>query len=112
MEADAWLIVGISLAVSLLTLLSMVKIWNEAFWKDAPEVQVTDQAEASEEPILPGAAAPFYTGRAILLPAAFLACVSVAMGLAAGPLFELAMAAGEELADPARYVEAVLGGTR
>ena len=112
MEADAWLIVAISLAVSLLTLLSMVKIWNEAFWKDAPEGQVTDQVEASEEPVLPGAAAPFYTGRAILLPAAFLACVSVAMGLAAGPLFELAMAAGEELADPARYVEAVLGGTR
>ena len=112
MEADAWLIVAISLAVSLLTLLSMVKIWNEAFWKEAPEGQVTDQVEASEEPVLPGAAAPFYTGRAILLPAAFLACVSVAMGLAAGPLFELAMAAGEELADPARYVEAVLGGTR
>jgi len=113
MEVDAWVIVGISLAVSLLTLLSMVKIWNEAFWKDAPaEGQVAEPIERPDERTLAGAAAPFYTGPAILLPAAFLACLSVLMGLAAGPIFELAMAAGEELADPSRYIEAVLGGTR
>ena len=44
--------------------------------------------------------------------AALLATVSVMMGLAAGPLFELALSAGEELSDPTHYVEAVLGGAR
>jgi multisubunit Na+/H+ antiporter MnhE subunit len=37
LEAEAWLLAGVALAVGLLTLYSMVKIWNEAFWKAAPE---------------------------------------------------------------------------
>jgi len=113
LEVDAWLIVGVSLAVSLLTLLSMVKIWNEAFWKDPPTDEVVAEAlEVAHTPEIAGPASPFYRGAWIIAPAAVLASVSVTMGLAAGPLFELAMAAGEELADPSLYVEAVLGGAR
>ncbi|MCA9848021.1 MAG: Na+/H+ antiporter subunit D, partial [Dehalococcoidia bacterium] len=113
MEVGSWPIVGVSLAVSLLTLLSMVKIWNEAFWKAPPteEDVATPLVVPAEEESL-GSAATFYRGRAILLPAALLATVSVMMGLAAGPLFELALSAGEELSDPTHYVEAVLGGAR
>ena len=113
MEIGSWPIVGVSLAVSLLTLLSMVKIWNEAFWKAPPteEDVATPLVVPAEEESL-GSAATFYRGRAILLPAALLATVSVMMGLAAGPLFELALSAGEELSDPTHYVEAVLGGAR
>ncbi|PTY06754.1 Na+/H+ antiporter subunit D [Verrucomicrobia bacterium LW23] len=33
----AWIAAGIALAVGLLTLFSMTKIWSEAFWKDRPE---------------------------------------------------------------------------
>ncbi|MGE3960860.1 MAG: proton-conducting transporter membrane subunit [Dehalococcoidia bacterium] len=111
MEVDAWLIVGVSLAVSLFTLLSMVKIWNEAFWKAPPadgNLAVPVALPTPDDDL--GRANTFYRGAAILLPAAVLAGVSVAMGLAAGPLFDLAMSAGEELADPSRYIEAVLGG--
>lgn len=91
-EAEAWLIVGVSLAVSLLTLLSMVKIWTEAFWKDEPS-EFTWNAPS----------------RRFLLPAAGLALVSAGMGIVGAPLVELAIEAGEALATPSVYINAVLG---
>src|SRR5690606_6572924 len=90
-------------AVSLLTLLSMAKIWSEAFWKQRPEDISGEHLE--EEAVRPSGAHPTL----VLLPAGALALVSVAMGIGAGPLIEFAIAAGEELAEPARYIEAVLG---
>jgi multicomponent Na+:H+ antiporter subunit D len=91
-EMDAWLIVGVSLAVSMLTLLSMVKIWMDAFWADEP-VEFTWKAPP----------------RPLLLPAAALAAISAAMGIAGAPLVELALTAGENLATPSAYIDAVLG---
>ncbi|MEX2446501.1 MAG: proton-conducting transporter membrane subunit [Dehalococcoidia bacterium] len=109
---EAWLIVAISLVVSLLTLLSMVKIWNEAFWKQPPVTPrpVDPDALRVPAPLLP-VIAPRSSGIAIALPALALALASVGMGLGAGPLFDLAMAAGEELSQPSIYVDAVLGET-
>jgi multicomponent Na+:H+ antiporter subunit D len=92
-EVGAWWIVAIALAVSLLTLLSMAKIWVEAFWKAPPE----------------GAPVARRVGRVLLVPAATLALVSGGMGLAAGPVMDVALRAGAELADPSVYVDAVLG---
>ncbi|NLV30596.1 MAG: Na+/H+ antiporter subunit D [Acidobacteria bacterium] len=93
-----YLIVAVSLAVSLLTLYSMTKIWNEAFWKKAPEAGG-------------GAAAAAGAGiRTPLVPIALLAVVTVLVGLAAGPVFGVAERAGAQLARPAGYIEAVLGG--
>ncbi|GMU41129.1 MAG: cation:proton antiporter [Chloroflexota bacterium] len=91
-ESEAWLLVGVSLAVSLLTLLSMVKIWTEAFWKVAPE------GETWQQP-----------ARRFLLPGAALALVSAGMGIVGAPLVEMAVEAGAAIASPAAYVEAVLG---
>ncbi len=36
LEAQQWLAVSVALMVSILTLYSMIKIWNEAFLKDNP----------------------------------------------------------------------------
>ncbi|NJK33323.1 MAG: hypothetical protein HC927_13480 [Deltaproteobacteria bacterium] len=36
LAAGQYLVIGVSLFVSVLTLFSMVKIWAEAFWKEAP----------------------------------------------------------------------------
>ncbi|MDA1010242.1 MAG: proton-conducting transporter membrane subunit [Chloroflexi bacterium] len=105
-EAESWTIVAISLVVGLLTLLSMVKIWIEVFWKEPPEGAPTDDPEPLPK------SGPAYRGGAILLPGAILALVSVGMGLFAGPLVDYAMTAGEELSNSAIYVDAVLGGTR
>jgi multicomponent Na+:H+ antiporter subunit D len=89
---EQYAIVGVSLAVSLLTLFSMTKIWAEAFWKDAPG----RAGRTSVRPLLP----------AIVV----LAAITVVIGLGAGPMFSLASRAGEQLMDPTAYIQAVLGG--
>ncbi|HPA51819.1 MAG TPA: Na+/H+ antiporter subunit D [Thermoanaerobaculia bacterium] len=98
LEAGNGTIVAVSLAVSLLTLFSMTKIWNEAFWKPAP-------AGAGAAPAPLSAAE-----RASLLgPVLVLGAITVAIGLGAGVLYRFADAAAAQLLDPELYVRAVLG---
>ena len=97
-EVGEFTIVGVAIAVSLLTLYSMAKIWNAAFWKEAPpETQPPPEPLRRQEIVLLG------------LPVAFLAVLTVCLGLLAGPLFSVAQTAADELLDPARYIETVLG---
>jgi multicomponent Na+:H+ antiporter subunit D len=96
LDAERWVVTAVALGVSLLTLFSMTKIWNEAFWKDAP---------ANEN----GPAPPAKVPALLLAPIAGLAAVTVAIGLLAGPVFDLAARAAAQLSDPAAYVTAVLG---
>jgi multicomponent Na+:H+ antiporter subunit D len=88
-----YIIAGVSLLVSLLTLFSMSKIWNEVFWKVAP----------------PPAAPPVEVGSAwgILVPATILVVLSVLLGLAAGFSLDLSTAAATQLLDTNAYVTAV-----
>jgi multicomponent Na+:H+ antiporter subunit D len=95
-------IVAVALGVSVLTLFSMMKIWTEAFWKPPP-LPLPDVDHSPSVSRLEGLGV-------WLLPIAFLVAVTVALGLGAGPLFALAMRAGEELMDPTGYIQAVLGG--
>jgi multicomponent Na+:H+ antiporter subunit D len=100
LQVGQGLLVGVALGVGLLTLYSMMLVWQAAFWKPAPE-------EAA------GVAAPAptaWTRQGWLLPAAGLTALTVAIGLGAGPLFALALRAGEQLMDPAGYIAIVLGG--
>jgi multicomponent Na+:H+ antiporter subunit D len=96
LATEDYLMVGIALAVGLLTLLSMTKIWNEAFWKPAPDGAT------------PGADAP-PGGARLLWPIAALAAVTIAIGLGAEPLFSLATRAADQLLDREAYITAVLG---
>ena len=94
-----YLITGIALAVGLLTLFSMTKIWNEVFWKPAPD----------------GAALPLKTlsrRETICLygPVVVLALCTVALGLCSGWVLELALMTGEQLHNPSEYIHAVLTG--
>jgi multicomponent Na+:H+ antiporter subunit D len=82
--------VAASLLVSLLTLLSMAKIFTGAFWGTAPE--------RAEIPRLHYAAA------------AGVALLTVTWGLGGSVLFDLTAAAARSLADPGSYADAVLGG--
>jgi multicomponent Na+:H+ antiporter subunit D len=101
LELGRYGIVAVALGVSLLTLFSMLKIWHEAFWKAPPMPHPTPFPAGDD-------------GKASLtlwlLPIGFLAAISVGLGLAGGPVFALARRAGEELMQPAGYVQAVLGG--
>ena len=94
LDSGHYAVTAIALAVSLLTLFSMTKLWNEAFWKEPPE----------------GSAVA--TGRVpwtLLGPVVALAAITVAVGLGAGPVFDLASRAAAQLVDPSQYVRAVLG---
>ena len=91
-------IAAVSLAVSLLTLFSMSKIWSEVFWKPAPERP-------------PDAASParLAGGWRIALPAAVLVALTILIGLAAGPMLALATAAADQLMAPQDYAAFLLG---
>lgn len=100
-EADAYIITGVSLFVSLFTLYSMTKIWNAVFWKPAPASLAAPSSEL-----------PPSTQReriALLAPAAFLVTLSLLIGIFAQPVFEITTDAAESLMNPTEYVEAVLG---
>lgn len=102
LETQDWVIVGVALAVGLLTLFSMSKIWLEAFWK-APPVPAP-----AHGPVADGLAHRL----ALIGPVVALAAVTLWIGLAATPLMDLATRAAGELLSREAYIQAVLGGTR
>lgn len=99
LESEQYVMVAVSLFVSLLTLFSMMKIWNEAFWKPRPE---------SEEPVLSDTAPP---GPAWLrlMPITALALFSLLLGLGAEGIYTLTYTAAATLLQPELYITAVLG---
>ncbi|MCB9535370.1 MAG: Na+/H+ antiporter subunit D [Myxococcales bacterium] len=92
-DASAWVPAAMVLLVGLFTLYSMVKLWQAAFWQPAP----------------PSAPTPARPAGRRLLPAVGLASLTVAVGVGAGPLFEVCLAAGADLMARTPYLEAVLG---
>lgn len=102
-QAEAWVATFVALLVGLLTLYSMIKIWAEAFWKQAPEAGPDDLKPLPPEVVAQGRWVMFF-------PMALLAVIAVAMGLGAQPLFELFESAAAQLMNPDGYIEAVLGG--
>ena len=102
LETQHYLIVATALAVGLLTLFSMTKIWAEAFWKEAPDMS---GASASA----PTSAVSRAADLLLIGPIAALALVTVVIGLAAEPVYLLASRAAEQLMNPTEYIQAVLG---
>jgi multicomponent Na+:H+ antiporter subunit D len=94
-------IVGVSLAVGLLTLLSMTKIWAEVFWKTPPSAPAVTGAPLS--PL------PRKRLMVLLAPVVALTFATVGMGVLAEPLFALATRAADQLLNPVEYITRVLG---
>jgi multicomponent Na+:H+ antiporter subunit D len=94
LDVGYYRLAGIALAVSLLTVLSMARLWEEAFWKAPP----------SE----PATSAPL--GTVMLAPVAILAMVTLALAVGAEPVLNVSLRAAEQLLQPDGYVRAVLGG--
>ncbi|MFM8794660.1 MAG: proton-conducting transporter membrane subunit [Acidimicrobiales bacterium] len=90
-----WVGVAVALVVSLLTLVSMVKIWVGVFWGD-----IQPSANA-------GSAGVMSSHRTMGLSTAAIVGLSLAIAVAAGPLYRYATAAAEQLLDVAGYVRAV-----
>ena len=94
LDASAWIAAGVALLTGIFTLLSMSKIWNEAFLKPHPAGTAGMRSTAGLRPALWAVTA--------------LAAMTVAIGLAAGPVMDYAVAAAEQLAAPAAYIDAVV----
>ncbi|HEX5367279.1 MAG TPA: Na+/H+ antiporter subunit D [Acidimicrobiales bacterium] len=97
--SSSYAVMAVSLVVSLLTLYSLMKIWISVFWSPATEPLASPPDRAHGE----------HLGGPLLMvvPTAVLAGLTVAMGLAAGPLYDLSMRAAQDLLDPSAYLTAV-----
>lgn len=93
MEKEQFLIIAVSLAVSLLTLFSMTKIWAEAFWKPAPG-KPHEKLEVKH-------------AWALIVPAFVLAGLTLLLGFYAGPVYNLAEQASLQLLDPNLYIQSI-----
>lgn len=106
--AGAYWVGGVGLVVSLLTLLSMLKIWNEAFWKSPPGMLIPEQHSHSGADTSLG----HRHRRMPLLPAAAITALvvtTVALGILGEPVMQAAQAAGRQATDVEAYVTLVLG---
>jgi multicomponent Na+:H+ antiporter subunit D len=98
LDAREYTIIAVSLVVSVGTLFSMVKIWNGVFWGTAEEPTPAIAAgEAVHTPALMTAATVALVG------------LTVAIALAAGPIYALCERAAADLLDPTAYLTAVRG---
>lgn len=102
-EAGAYVVTGIALLVGLMTLYSMVKIWNEVFWKKLPDDNdVPDNTTATESNGRSGLALMY-------LPVMVLALGTLLIGVFAEPLVRVMNMIATQLLNSSGYIEAVLG---
>ena len=98
LEAHRGVMAAAALGTGLLTLYSMLKIWKGAFWRPAPEgAPPLDAPRPGER----GARWRLY------VPIAMLTAATLAMGVAAQPIFELLFDAAEQMLQPEAYIDGV-----
>ncbi|MBI9082953.1 MAG: Na+/H+ antiporter subunit D [Desulfobacterales bacterium] len=96
-DAGQFFLAGIAAAVGLMTIYSMTKIWNQAFWKPTPEIE--------DDPYVADSGLSLW----MLGPVAALTALTVFVGLFPEFFYQMARQAAVELLDPKAYVDAVLG---
>lgn len=94
LDGRAYGTTAIALLVGLFTLLSMLKIWNEVFWKPSPQHHDVSQGKIPLR---------------LLLPSLALAAVTVWIGLSADTLLRLSGEAARQLFDQELYRTTLLG---
>jgi multicomponent Na+:H+ antiporter subunit D len=97
MAAGHWVIIGVALAGSLLTLVSMTKIWIGVFWGEVMPVPADGHVGVLRHQRLMSTSTVVLVGGTLVI------------AVLARPIFQYCTAAGLELDQPLRYVEAVLG---
>ncbi len=99
--AGQYVLVVIGLLAGLLTLVSMLKIWHEVFWKPAPDPPALGQVRGPVRP-------PDRRQLALLVgPIVVLAALTVAIGLYPQGLLAVSRRAADQLLDRDGYVAAV-----
>lgn len=100
-EAEQSLIVIVSLFVGLLTLYSMIKIWQKVFWQSPPARDENKRPEYSQS----GVIRSMYL---MVIPVVLLALLTVGIGLYPDYLIKLSMEVSDQLMNPEKYIEVVL----
>ncbi|MGR3250952.1 MAG: Na+/H+ antiporter subunit D [Paracoccus sp. (in: a-proteobacteria)] len=98
LDLEMWGVAAISLAVGLLTIFSMTKIWGAAFWPDHPD---------GIKPRLSDL--PMGDRLALMLPIVGLAALTCIIGLFPEPFVQFAERSAMQLLDPTEYITTVLG---
>ncbi|NBC11171.1 MAG: Na+/H+ antiporter subunit D [Planctomycetes bacterium] len=98
--AEHWWVLAAALGAGVLTLLSMMKIWNEVFWKPRPD--------SADSPAPTAGGPPSHRRDAMGLAALILLVGLVTLlGLWPQPLLRYADNAADQLLTPSAYVEAI-----
>ncbi|WP_207454768.1 Na+/H+ antiporter subunit D [Desertivibrio insolitus] len=112
----AIVVVGAGALVSLLTLYALARAWNLAFWRPLDQVRHTPEepTEDFDDARWTGGTMTETRQRSPLMIASTTAMVvlSVALTVAAGPLYAISDRAGENLEGASYYTDSVLGGGR
>lgn len=95
-SAQSYVIIAVSLVVSLLTLFSMAKIWSGTFWGGFETARPNNGLLRSGH-------------RTMMGSTMMLVAVTVAIAVFAGPIYVLCERAAADLIDPSRYIAAVMG---
>lgn len=96
-ENGNYLITGVAVLTGVLTLYSMLKIWNEAFLKVQPQNEYVKSRRIK-------------LTMTEYLPSVILGTTSIMMGIFAYYVFDFTMEAANQLFDPKLYIETVLKG--
>jgi len=104
LSGGQYLLTAVALLAGILTLVSMLKLWHEVFWKPAPEPQPVVIGGSSR--LKPTTASK----RSLLLmaaPSALLATLTIAIGLFPQALLSVAEVTGRSILDRAGYIERI-----
>lgn len=95
---------GVVVGGSLLTLLALVHVWNEAFWGHNGELTWAEPEKDGGSTMV----VVVKIRASLLAPTVALAAMALLLGVAAQPALEAAEVAAAGLLDPSRYVAAVM----
>ncbi len=114
--ALAFVLIGAGALVSLLTLYTLIRVWNLAFWRPAKDVEGYESSlldNVTEAPGVQPVKEKQRISRLMTAATGGMVAVSLALTVFAGPLFAISERAGENLDGASSYVAAVFpGGVR
>lgn len=93
-ETEQYVVGGIALAVGMLTLFSMIKIFMYVFWGEQKHTKAQGKTKVGD----------------LLLPAIPLVILTTVLGVAAQPILSFFLEASNQLLDPSIYIDSVLKG--
>ncbi|MPY92892.1 MAG: Na+/H+ antiporter subunit D [Acidimicrobiia bacterium] len=110
LDAGQYVIVGVAIVGSLLTLVSMTKIWTGAFWGEVAPPPATAAAPAGDGPgLVEGGPGLLRRHRTMATATATLVAGSLVLAAAAGPLYAFCERTARDLTDPGAYTAEVRG---